>query len=126
MAFDLWGALKRAVTLSKSMNSLSDVLGADRTALMRELAAPLVDEVVDEAMGFIGAGLGGVTAIAERATKILVKTAEKLLGHVIAERTEAEMRTAIHDALRGVDPDREVVSQALRRGLFEALKLGGG
>lgn len=123
MALDIGGWLKRLITLPKAKNSLSDILGEDRSDLVKELAKPLVEDVLSQALDFVGAGLGGAFLAADRTSKRLVAEVERLLGREVSRKLEDEIWQALSDAARSVPNDPEKVRAALERGIWKALGL---
>ena len=123
MGLNIWGAFKRAITLPKAKNSVSDVLGAEHAAIFRELAKPLVDEVLEDSIDFTLSGIGGAVGVANRASRSLVSQIERLLGRVVSVQLEIEIQEAIWNAVKGVPNDRKAVRAALQHGMYQALKL---
>lgn len=115
--------LQRLFTLPKAKNSLSDVLGSDRTALFRVLAAPLIEEVV-EAVGNLGVeGVGKATLVAEAAAKMFSGTIGNLIGRRLSGTVEDEIYNTLEAAVGNLPNDPLVIRAVVERALYSALKL---
>lgn len=123
MALNIWGALKRAVTLPKSRNSLSDVLGETQAAYWRALAKQRAGDVVDHVIGFVGSGTYAITTLALQAANRLAEEVTRETGVAVPDRERKRMETLILDAVKGVEKERSKVEAALRAGIEKWLRL---
>jgi hypothetical protein len=123
MGFDLGGWLKRSLTLRKSQNSLSDILGSDQAALFRKRMEPLVSEVLEHALDFAGAGVYSAANLALNAADRFVQKAEEEIGKPLADKAKAEIERAIWDQVKSAANKRDALKAAIERGLWNWLKL---
>lgn len=123
MALDILGALRRAVTLPKSRNSVADVLGPDGADYLRALVLPVAEQVANSAaLAYADAG-GTLADLAFDATARLSSHAERIMGRPLAQQIRREMERSISEALARAVPTPTQMRAAIVAGILGALKL---
>ncbi len=123
MALDLGSWFKRIITLPKSRNSLSDVLGEEHAAFFKSLAEPIVRDVVQEIVDAAGAAVYPVAVLASRAASKLIAHIEEKAGREVSDAAAREIHKVLSEGVAGVPQTLEAVRPAIERALFKALKL---